>query len=493
MQDPGPQAEPSTAFPIRYSRFGDTVGNPEFQGKGLLSVEESGQRFVFSGKPLGSALIGRPSMERALRADKVWNVMAKGTRVQFLTSEGAAGLRKVPFSFHCMTADAASRVAALLPPTRDADFQAMHDFHANQSGFEAASPWSSVTNVIIAANILVFATMGLLGAGWLTTGDIMVYVRFGANNAAATTDGQWWRLLTSMFMHYGVMHLALNMWALAQVGHLVERLFGRKAYALLYFTSGITGGLASMAWHGDRMWSAGASGAIFGVYGSLLGFMQRDEQLLPKSVYKPLLKSTALFVAYNLFYGAVQSGVDNAAHLGGLFGGFVIGWLTAVPLNPELRERFAARRLRSGIVAAVLMVGCGVAIAPRFGYNPQDELRWQKSVSPRVSREAEIVSRQNAEINRYRSSGDPAKLSILLTFEAIPFYEGWRDELVALPLQQGMLTDRRRVAVARVIQMRIDSFRHLLSAFNGPEPYPLRRFEDESKDIAAAIKDVPVE
>jgi rhomboid protease GluP len=216
--------------------------------------------------------------------------------------------------------------------------------------------------------------------------------------------------------------------------------------------------------------------------------MLRDEHLLPKSVYKPLLKSTAIFVGYNLFYGAVQSGIDNAAHCGGLFGGLVLGWLTAVPIERELRVRFLARRLRAGTIAAVLLVAVGVAISPRFDYRPIDELRWQKVVEPRIASEQALLKQQNLEINRYRSTGDPGTLSIWTTFKALPFYDDWRSALLALPLEPDKRTSRRRDKIIGIIQMKIESYRHLLADLTGPEPYPLRRFEDENKAVIEAIQ-----
>jgi rhomboid protease GluP len=487
MQD----AEPAATYRVRFERFGDFSGNLDLRGKGSIKIEEAGQRLVFSGAPKATTEFASTA-ELAFRAEQIWKVTTKGSKVQFLTSEGQAGLHRRPFVFYCDSPRIASEVAALLAGKRDPLLDERQQFDAKLDEFAASTPWTSVTNVIVGANVLAFVLMGFLGAGWLTPDDMMTYVRFGANNGAATTDGEWWRLVSSMFMHYGVLHLALNMWAFIQVGHLAERLFGQKAYLVIYFGSGITSGLASNIWHGDKLWSAGASGAIFGVYGSLLGFMLRDEQLLPKSVYKPLLKSTALFVGYNLFYGAIQSGIDNAAHCGGLFGGLVLGWLTAVPIERELRVRFLARRLRAGVVAAMLLVAVGVAIAPRYDYRPIDEMRWQKVVEPRIASEQALLKQQNLEINRYRSTGDPGNLSIWTTFKALPFYDDWRSALLALPLEPDRRTSRRRDKIISIIQMKTESYRHLLADLTGPELYPLRRFDDENKAVIEAIRQMSV-
>ena len=481
---------PERVFAVHYERFSSRLRNPELRGKGTLTVRQDGS-FSFSGTRRGSMPFGAGTVLE-VRPEQVWNVEARCVMVQFATSVGNASPGKRSFVFFCRTEGAAKDVVALLPAVRDAEFAAAINFTErvrNLGG--AATPWTSVTNLIIGANVLVFVVMGFLGAGWLEAAGIMPYARFGANNAAATTDGQWWRLLTSMFMHFGVLHLSLNMWALYQAGHFLEKLQGRRLYALTYFGSGIAGGLASMAWHGDRMWSAGASGAIFGVYGALLGYLLREEHKVPRSVFGPLMKSTLSFAGYNLVYGMIHSGIDNAAHVGGLFGGFALGWVTALPTDPEIRARFESRRLRAGIIAAVAMTALGVVVAPRFDYDPLEELAWRDANLKPAAKEREVVTHQNSEINTYRSTGETAKLGIWLTYEAIPFYEGWRSQILTLPLKQGQRTQRQRDALARIIEMKVDSYRHLLSAMNGPEPYPLRRFDEDSKAVQDEIARLP--
>lgn len=93
----------------------------------------------------------------------------------------------------------------------------------------------------------------------------------------------------AMFRHFGILHLCVNMWALFQCGPLVERLQGRLLYGITYLTSGVGGGLLSLGWHGDKIWTAGASGAIFGIYGALLGHLAKERQAVPKAVFQPLI------------------------------------------------------------------------------------------------------------------------------------------------------------------------------------------------------------
>jgi rhomboid protease GluP len=478
---------PGEAVPVGYGKFAGAAYNPDFRGKGTFAVREAGKAYAFCGPRRGSVPFSSPA-EQVYEAGQIWNVAAVGDQVQFSTGVGKAGSRRVPFVFYCDSSEQAAAVASLLPDTKDADFVETRGFAERLRQMSPSdSPWSSPTNAIVAANVAVFAFMGILGAGWFEVGDMMVFVRYGANNGAATTDGEWWRLLTSMFMHYGLMHLALNMWALYQVGHLLEKLLGRALYVLDYLGSGIIAGLASILWHGAGTWSAGASGAIFGVYGALLGYMLRERHALPGSVFKPLMKSTLLFSGYNLVYGLANPVVDNACHVGGLLAGLVLGWVTALPMDPQARAARAPGRTLQGAVVAAALVAAGIALTPRFDYRPLEEIQWQKVVQPLAASEREIVSRENAEITAYDGADKGEKLSNWVSLEALPFYEGWRQELAALELQPGRRTARRRDALVAVLGMKIDSYHHLVLALQGNDPNALGRYNLELAAIGRAV------
>ena len=131
-----------------------------------------------------------------------------------------------------------------------------------------------VVTAVVVANVLVFVAMLAAGAGlWHTANGVPL--AWGANFGPATQDGQWWRLFTALFVHFGVVHLAMNMWALWDVGRLMERLHGPWRLALLYFGSGVLGNLLSLVVQGNQAVSGGASGAVFSLYGALLVFLWR--------------------------------------------------------------------------------------------------------------------------------------------------------------------------------------------------------------------------
>ncbi len=240
--------------------------------------------------------------------------------------------------------------------------QGRFGFHLGQ-----ATPRVWVTHAIIALNVLVFAAMLIDGAG-LFQPDSAVHLRWGANFGPITKEGEWWRLASSMFIHFGVLHVAMNMWALWCVGTLVERLYGNGAFVALYLFAGLTGSFASLLWNADRVVSAGASGAIFGVYGALGAYLLRQPGSVPQSVLKSLRGSTIAFIAYSIALGAVVSAIDNAAHAGGLAGGFALGWLLARPLQPRPTMSVGRVFLAAAFGAAAMVALYAAVPPPAYSY-----------------------------------------------------------------------------------------------------------------------------
>jgi len=345
------------------------------------------------------------------------------------------------------------------------------------------NPSTSVTNAIIALNVAAFIVMGSLGAGWLQPESMTPYILYGANNGAATTDGEWWRLVTSMFMHYGLLHLALNMWALYQTGHFMERVLGRASFALMYLASGIVSGFASIFWHGDQSWSAGASGAVFGVYGAILGFMLRERQGLPKLVVKSLTRSTLMFAGYNIFFGLSIKGIDNSAHLGGFVGGIVFGFLLALPLDPAVRARARAASLVIAVTALIILAGVGVAFTPRFDYRVADELAWEQAMKEFSQDE----KKQPGRLPPLRETAEQDAYAAQLETGPIAFDVEWIRRLNALSLSPGKSTDRARDLLVRALDLRAQSHQHLAAGLRRHDPQAITRFQADSVEVTEAI------
>lgn len=207
------------------------------------------------------------------------------------------------------------------------------------------SPSFPVTNVLIAINALVFAIMVLRGVSFFAPTPQQA-IAFGADFGPLTLNGQWWRLVTSMFVHFGIIHIGLNMWCLWDLGRAAEILIGRFSYLLAYFASGIFGSIASVYWH-PLAAGAGASGAIFGMAGVLVTFVYLKKTPEHLQINKKMLSSLGGFIFYNLVIGASIPGISNAAHVGGLVMGAVVG-----ALLPAAGASESSRRTRLSVVVA---------------------------------------------------------------------------------------------------------------------------------------------
>lgn len=288
----------------------------------------------------------------------------------------------------------------------------------------AITPSILMTPALVGLNILVFLAMIVSGVHPLepTTDSLL---RWGADYGPRTVaDGQWWRLLTSMYLHVGLIHLAFNMFVLWQAGQFVERLLGNVGFLIVYTVSGLAGALVSLAWH-PYVVSAGASGAIFGLYGALLGYLAVRRDSIPSEVLSPLTKSAGVFVVYNLIFGVVRPGTDVADHLGGLAGGFICGLIMAVPLTVEPPPRLAARNA-AVFLGAVILTFCVAISLPR----PVDFMAEIKSFG---AVESKTLAAYRGAVEQARSKKlNNAKLADLIEKDVLPDWEAEHRRLAAL-------------------------------------------------------------
>ena len=214
-----------------------------------------------------------------------------------------------------------------------------------------------VTQLIFGANIAVFLGMTLaIGASMLSNPPGQQLVHWGANFGPYTVSGQWWRLLTCLFLHGGLLHIAFNMWCLWDLGRLCESLYGHWTFTCVYLLSGFSASLASIVWNPSVL-SVGASGAIFGLAGALIASFYLGEFSLPRAAISGTLRSVVVFVGYNLVFGAVIARTDNAAHIGGLIMGLLLGALIArvAPVHDDVVRRIAVLLVGAAIVAGGVM------------------------------------------------------------------------------------------------------------------------------------------
>jgi membrane associated rhomboid family serine protease len=215
-------------------------------------------------------------------------------------------------------------------------------------------PRPFVMPVLLATNVLVFVAMLIAGVSPISP-DPELLRQWGAAYGPLITGGDWWRLFTATFLHAGILHLLFNMFALVSIGSLIERVFGHIPFLILYFLAGVSGSIASVYWHPLTV-GVGASGAIFGLYGGLLGYLLWARTSLPGDVLQSLRNGAIGFVLFNTAFGLTQEHIDNAAHFGGLAAGVLAGAALASPVISPAAGGRAWKRLLVGCAGAAALV-----------------------------------------------------------------------------------------------------------------------------------------
>jgi membrane associated rhomboid family serine protease len=368
--------------PTRAARTRKPANGYGWTGSGELVLTERELRFM-AAKP-------RPfwtpkPIEKTVALDRIENVEVHGNAVRLEVLESGAARR--PVQFWTVDAAEAQAIAARLPAKRTESFAPQIAERAEFAAqLLAVTPHAPVTPTIVALNVVMFVIACVMGAG-LFAEHPDVLVRLGSDYTPLTASGEWWRLLTNTFLHFGVLHLAFNMLALSTNGLLAERIFGSARFALIYLASALSGSVASFLWH-PLVNGAGASGAIFGVLGALLAFFLVSRGGVPASVLVVQRNAAAVFIIYSLLNGVRTRAIDNAAHLGGLAAGFLLGLLLTRPLDAGRDDKSGLRQwLAAGALVAILstLVAYGLAhgdLHPRRGNQPSTARTEARSVPP---------------------------------------------------------------------------------------------------------------
>jgi rhomboid protease GluP len=236
-----------------------------------------------------------------------------------------------------------SATGVFLPPKAD-------DVLPVQSIDERQTP---ATYLLLAINIIVFLAMLAFGISAIEP-DTAKVLQWGADYGPYTLGGQYWRLITSMFLHFGIIHIFGNMWCLWSLGRLAERLLGALSVIGVYLLTGVGASLLSLSWDPMRV-SAGASGAIFGIAGALITTLYFGKHNLPQESVRRLLGYVLRFSLLNLLFG-LKGHVDNMAHLGGLVTGLLIGLFLARTFTSSADEQNTLRWKIMAVSALVLLV-----------------------------------------------------------------------------------------------------------------------------------------
>jgi len=284
-------------------------------------------------------------------------------------------------------ADYAAAVPLTAAPAQDLPVEGQPPPSQPERRRQHPSLWSyPATYTLVGVNIAVYILMLLyshLGlhvpspTGITSDFDSQTLLRFGACDAYhVVMHGEWWRVLTATFVHVTLLHIALNMWCLWNLGVFGEPLLGRRGLICVYLLTGIAGNMLSVGWaalSGVGSMVAGASGAVFGIAGILIVLLSNRGLSVPWAELKALRRQVIFFAVVNLAIGIGPQmlGVFSSSSLGRIansahIGGFVCGLALGLPLFPRMmsgRASYRRRQTQTFIVTALLMCLVGYAIS----------------------------------------------------------------------------------------------------------------------------------
>ncbi len=273
-------------------------------------------------------------------------------------------------------------------------------------------PW--VTIAFAATNILVFGWQIAAGADPLSPTPQWLTDHGGNLGPLTLGGGETWRLLSSMFLHVGLLHIAMNMVGLIDGGRHVERMYGRAGFFALYLVSGLGGGLAS-ALRSTNVVSAGASGAIFGVFGAFGAFLFLHRHRLDTQQVARQARGLMIFLAYNLYFGLTAKGIDMLAHIGGLAVGFGCG--IALEIGTNEAPSTLRRAILVGVIGTAAIIG-----AARVVPSPTNQL--QDALADFGKIEGPVNTRFKAIIDKGGSASDESLGAELDRDVIAPWHEG---------------------------------------------------------------------
>ncbi len=361
--------------------------------------------------------------------------------------------RSEPLRCWAKDSDAAKELVSHWPAVHTPEFSRSL---ADQKGFTAALDQIGggvvVTPALVAVNVLVFAFLVLKGINAISPSGFDL-IPWGSNFGVQTVGGEWWRLFTSMFLHFGLLHLVFNMLALGSIGPTTERLLGSGRFLLLYLFAGLCGSVASLLWN-PFVNSAGASGAIFGVIGALLAIVVNPRTEVPPTVSSAQRKNALIFIAYNLMNGFTHRGIDNACHIGGLVGGFVMGWFLARPLTLEARQ--------NGSQGIVLGTALGVlalySLAWPLAHPTPEKLTarvFQRSLL-NFSAESRLANEQEKKLQGMLDSHSitEEQWGRMTLIDVVPYLRTAEDEFIDMKVPSGTKYSDARNAVVGFLEAR---------------------------------------
>jgi membrane associated rhomboid family serine protease len=340
-----------------------------------------------------------------------------------------------------------------------------------RDALRARTRWAIVTPVLVALNLAIFVRMIFDSGALADPGTLVVW---GGNIGPRTTNGEWWRLVTSLFVHTGFLQLIANILGLLQLGLLLERLVGRVALAVVYVSAGVFASLASLSELPVDV-TVGASGAIFGMYGLLLAsaiwsLFHRSALTIPLRAVRRLIPAAAVFLLYN----GLHSRPDHA--------GFLVGFACGLVLARGISDRKPAARRVAVAMGATAMIAIAAAVPLRGVTDARPEMARVISVEDRTASGYE-TARDRFTQGRITAE----KLSELIDRTIVPELKETRARLKALSGVPAV--HRPMVAQAEeYLRLRDESWRLRADGLRKANLLTLRKADDNERAALRIIK-----
>ncbi|MEQ1684955.1 MAG: rhomboid family intramembrane serine protease [Burkholderiaceae bacterium] len=307
--------------------------------------------------------------------------------------------------------------------------------------------------LVVAANVVVWFANLAAGMHALKPAPAELFA-WGANSAhAVVRNHEYWRLFTAMFLHIGLMHLALNMLGLWEAGRQLCRWLGNARFLLIYIGSGLVGSALSLHFSSQQSVSVGASGAVFGVLGALLTTVLQYRSQLPKVLSQKLLTGQGVFMAYALVQGLGSHGVDNAAHVGGLMAGALLAWL--LPNNIEATAFDGRRRFGASAAVGACVLAITALISTTGGAGVDHRNAFAAAILlQRLAPELQLAEQALQQDIQRSKAGQltDAALADAIEQHHLPAYRALRTQLDSVVTTLTAANDAQRLSAIRDIQ-----------------------------------------
>jgi len=442
--------------------------------------------YLFGQLGPGRGVPSRSHAQLQIPTRRITNVELQGRLVRF--EYDSDELDHGPITLQLENDSAAATLITVLPKTRTKSFRPQLKTTLEfEAGLITKLQRPLGTYGLVAINALVFIASLFAGADlFRQTGATQI--EWGSNFGPYTTDGEWWRLFTSLFIHFGLPHVLLNMVALAWFGPLVERLYGSAMYLLIYIVAGVLGSMASIGWH-PAVNSAGASGAIFGICGALLAQLVLRYDL-PSDISRSVRRSTLAFIGWALYASLRHKGIDYAAHLGGLGSGFILGLAATLPVRGEQssRRQTTFRGLLIAPIAVSLLIG-GVYWVKGSAASLAGDALYYRKIHWMGTQEHAVNAELNSAVKRARQ--DPSTLVMTLEKTVLPFWREASNRLAEIQLPSNSQNRAKLNALQDISVRRAAAFQLLDHGLRLNDPKAVTAAGKELKQIDDLAKSNP--